>query len=365
MDFTKPDTPNPTDFKTPRFDSDDPFDFAENRRSHALAARENLESKKKEFQWQQHATQIATEVSEAAKIYLQQLEAGWGAPLVQVGPATLYEFWLQVPGYSGTVRGFSASTSQTGQIQHVSHVTSKTTSGAGCAALGCLAAGPIGAVAGATMGKKNDVRTDVEVIDNRRFEIQVVGPGVAWSYVGNYLIEDSVRSFRDLLLARSTNMDDPRSLAIGQKEVVAVKSRSTELEYMRLKEADDRLRHASASFESAWGDYEEARLSVPNDLIARWNRSSGFIRILSMILGPVLTISWIGAIVIGAILNNVNTPNIIAVAIVVGIVQLVLLAILGFYYRIEIRLLKTLPSESTVLRPIYDFLNELLIGRSS
>lgn len=360
MDLIKLNDPERNDDSSPRFYGDEPLEISEKHRTFALIARANLERKKPEVLRRQIASQAAARESDAAKIYLEQLEGGWGAPLVQVGPATLYEFRLEMPGYGGPVRGFRASTSQTGQIQHVSHVSSKTTSGAGCAALGCLAAGPVGAVAGATMGKKNDVKTQVEIIDNRRFEIQVVGPGAAWSYVGNHNIEESVRSFRDLLLARSTNTDDPKVLAIGQREVVAVKNRSTDLEYMKLQEADDRLKKAAASFESAWNRYEDVRMPVGPDLIARWKRSSVTSKIITTVLGPLFTISWIATIVVAAILKSPNTPNTIAVAILAGIVQLTSLFLLALYYRIEIRLLKTLPSEASSMQPFYRFLDRLL-----
>lgn len=359
MDFIKLNEPEPGDFNVPRFDGDDPLDLAEKHRSFVVTARENLELAKKFCQQQQHATRRSVEASEAAKLWLQQLEGGWGAPIAHVGPATLYEFWLEVPGFSGPVRGFSASTSQTGQIQHISHVKSTTTSGAGCATLGCLAGGPLGAILGATMGKKNDVRTDVQTVDNRRFEIQVIGPGVAWSHVGNHSIEDSVRRFRDGLLARSTNTDDPKVLAVGQREEVAVKDRSTDLEYMKLKDADDFLKNATTSLESAWSDYEHVRLPVRADLIARWKRCSTSAKTLAIVLGPVLTISWIAAIVIASNMNDPNSPGIIVIAVFAGILQLLALALFGSYYREEVRLVRALSSESKPLQPIYSFIDRL------
>ena len=341
------------------FDDDRRFENAERHRGYVIAARENLEWAKKAFQAQQGATKLAVEAAEAAKLWLQQLEGGWGAPIAWVGPATLYEFWLQVPGYDGPVRGFSASTSQTGQIQHISRVSSQTTSGAGCATLGCCAAGPPGAILGAILGKKNDVRTDVDVVDNRRFEIQVIGPSVAWSYVGNYSIEESVRSFRDLLIARSTNTDDPKVLALSQRDVVAVKNRSTDLEYMKLQDADDLRNQAQVSYESAWNDYESIRLPVRDDLLARWKRCTALVKIAIVLFGPVLTAGWLTSIVY-SIVSQPFPYRVIGV--VAGLLQILLLAGFVVYYRVEARLIKTLPSESPKLQSLFSFIGRFKKG---
>ncbi len=341
------------------FDDGRLFEDAERHRGYVIAARENLEWAKKAFQSQQGATKLAVQAAEAAKLWLEQLEGGWGAPIAWVGPATLYEFWLDVPGYGGPVRGFSASTSQTGQIQHVSRVSSRTTSGAGCATVGCCAGGPLGAILGAILGKTNDVRTDVDVVDNRRFEIQIIGPSVAWSYVGNYSIEDSVRSFRDLLIARSTNTDDPKVLAVSQREVVAVKNRSTDLEYMKLQDAEDLRNQAQASYESAWSDYENVRLPVRDDLIARWKRSTPLVKSLIVVFGPVLATGWIASIVYSILAQPVPYR---AIGILVGLLQILLFAGFVVYYRVEARLIKTLPSESPKLQSLFSFIERFKKG---
>lgn len=355
MDLLDLNSPDPNDYRQPQFEAEDEFDIAERYRIRVGSKRENLEKAKVFYRHRQDAAKVATQAYESAKLYLEQLRSGWGAPIAWVGPATLYEFGLTIPTYSGPLKGFSASSSQTGQIQHVSHVTSKTTSGAGCATLGCLAAGPIGAVAGATMGKKNDVRTNVQVIDNRRFEIQIIGPSVAWSHVGNYTIEESVRSFRDLLLPRSSNMDDPKVLALSQEQVVTVKNRSTDIEYTKLQEADERLRGAQYAYETAWSEFEAARLPVVTDLLARWKKSNVGMKIASVVFGPVLLLAWIAGIIFG----NPNTSPIVAIAVLAGFVQVLSVAFLGVYYRIEYRLLKTLPSESSNFESIVRFFDKL------
>jgi hypothetical protein len=335
-------------------DSRDRLDQSDRYRARLLSRRGDLENVKKLFQLQKDATKTAVQEATAARIYLEQLDGGWGAPIAGVGPATLYQFWLEIPGYSGPPKGFTASSSQTGQVQHVSRVTSKTTSGAGCATIGCLAAGPLGAILGATMGKKNDVKTDVQVIDNRRFEIQVIGPGVAWSYVGNYSIEDSVRSFRDLLLARSTTTEDPKVLAAAQREVVAVKNRSVDLEYLKLNEVENALREASESYESAWAEYEGVRLPVIADLIARWKRSSLTIKSATLLFGPVLLVSWIMTIILA-----VKPSAAYSSALLAAVLQFVVVLLSVVYYRIEIRVLKTLPSESPVYASIVQLFEKI------
>ncbi len=71
--------------------------------------------------------------------------------------------------------------------------------------------------------------------------------------------------------------------------------------------------------------------------------------------GPVLLLGWIA----GSIFGNPNTSPIVAIAVLVGIAQVLSLAFLGVYYRIEYRLLKTLPSESPKLEPVIRFFNKL------
>lgn len=357
MDLLDLKSPDPDHNKQSQFEANDELEIADQFRVRVMSHREQLEKAKMFYRHCQDTTQAAVLASDAARLYLEQLKSGWGAPIASVGPATLYEFGLTIPGYSGPLKGFSAISSQSGQIQHVSHVTSKTTSGAGCATLGCLAAGPVGAVAGATMGKKNDVRTDVQVIDNRRFEIQIIGPGVAWSYVGNYTIEESVRSFRDLLLARSTSTDDPKDLAMAQEQVVVMKSHATDLEYTKLQKADERLRSAQYAYETAWSHYESVRLPVMRDLLARWKKANIGIKIASIVFGPFLLLVWIAGLIFG----NPNNSSIVTIAALVGIAQILLLALLGAYYRIEYRLLKTLPSESPKLEAVIRFFKKLQI----
>lgn len=337
------------DGDSPSSQNDRRFEDAERHREYVILARENLRQAKKALQSQRQATNDCSRAAEEARLWLQQLEGGWGAPIASLGPATLYEFWLELPGYSGPVRGFSATLSQTGQVQHVSRVSSKTNSGAGCATVGCFLGGCPGAILGAILGKKNNVRTDVDVIDTRRFEILVTGPGVAWSYVGKGSIEDSIRNFRDLLIARSSNLDDPKVLAISQRKVVEVKNRTLDSEQMKLQDAANLLANARSQYESFWSDYETVRLPVHSDLVERWKRSPRLLRTLILLFGPVAAAGWITSIVYSIVAQP--SPYRV-IGIVTGLLHILVVALFAVYYRIETRLVKTLPSETLVLQSL-------------
>ncbi len=121
------------------------------------------------------------------------------------------------------------------------------------------------------------------------------------------------------------------------------------------READERLRGAQYAYETAWSNYESARLPVVRDLLARWKKGNIGVKIASIVFGPFLLVGWIAVLIFG----NPNTSPIVAIAVLVGIAQVLSMAFLGVYYWIEYRLLKTLPSESPKLEPVIRFFNKL------
>ena len=98
---------------------------------------------------------------------LNDLESGRGSILAELGPATLYEFWIEVPGYSGPVKGAIARLSQHGDIHQVSDVKGVTKGGLGGAVVGGVLFGPAGAIVGAVVRRKTTVNTEFHVVDGQ------------------------------------------------------------------------------------------------------------------------------------------------------------------------------------------------------
>lgn len=154
----------------------------------------------------------------SAQARLLELESGRGAYLGSVGQAVLHEFSIDVPGYSGPVRGARARTTQHGDVHSVSDVTGKTKGGLGGAVVGGLAFGPVGAVVGSNVGRKTTVQTTVRTVDRRSYELEITGPD--FTYVVEGSDADSLHAFRDLVNARGSSNEDVPSMVASQRSVV-------------------------------------------------------------------------------------------------------------------------------------------------
>lgn len=66
---------------------------------------------------------------ESACRRLEHLKGGKGPLLASKGPLEVYEFWLNVPGYSGTIKGVTARLTQYGDVQQVAEVKGKQVGG--------------------------------------------------------------------------------------------------------------------------------------------------------------------------------------------------------------------------------------------
>ncbi len=311
--------------------------IAEQHRSEVLAARDAVQSAATSLRAQQEAHAVTLQAVESARIRLAQLESGRGGPIAHAGTATLYEFWLDLPGYSGPVRGMSASLTQHGHIQQVSVVQGTSSSGCGCASLGCLTLGPLGGILGAMLGRKNEVHTNLRTVDHRQFELQVTGPGVAWSLVAAPSAEHAVRHFRNKLYERSTNTDDPQALAIMQRDILASKQGAANAEYHRCQTAEEGFRRAESELESAWDAYEAVRLPLRDDLAARWERSTVPVKLATLFLGPTLLTLWFGCIVYSAFAAN---ETLLLAGIGIGAGHLVSGLFLALYFRSRMRLVR-------------------------
>ncbi len=120
---------------------------------------------------------------ESACRRLEHLKGGKGPLLASKGPLEVYEFWLNVPGYSGTIKGVTARLTQYGDVQQVAEVKGKTSGGLGGAVIGGVIFGPVGAVVGAVASRKTTITTETHTVDSRQFELEVVGQGFAWSTI--------------------------------------------------------------------------------------------------------------------------------------------------------------------------------------
>ena len=186
---------------------------------------------------------------------LDSLKSGKGAVLANLyNMAIVYEYWIKVPGHSGVVTGATARMSQTGDVHQVSHVQSTSKSGVGGALAGglggTLVGGPLigaaGALLGNNMARKTKVNTTVSQVDTRSIELEVVGPGYAWStaYAPDAL--GKVRQFKDLVNARGSA---PQDL-----------DKQTESQEARVAELRDQMRRVTVSNDAAAQEVRTAQL---------------------------------------------------------------------------------------------------------
>lgn len=213
------------------------------------------------------AVEAAARVEEAqrsvehASARYEELDSGRGAMLATAGDAVLHEFWLSTPGYSGPVAGASARVTQHGDVHSVSDVKGTTKGGLGGAVVGGALFGPAGAVVGATVRRKTTVETTVRRVDTREYELEVLGPGFAYS--ARSVDGESFRLFRDLLNAQGSSQLDIRDLQGAQGVVLqgareefeqasAVYASAQSLEADSFRAADDAWSGCLAADSSLW-----------------------------------------------------------------------------------------------------------------
>ena len=138
-----------------------------------MAAQSDYENKKK------YLEKIKIKIKQAIQRE-QELRSGRGGLLGMECSVKVYEFWLELPGYSGPIQGASAQILQHGSLSQVGDVTSKSKSGLAGGIVGGLLLGPVGAAAGVLATRKNEVSTQVREVDTRKLEFVVQGPGYAW-----------------------------------------------------------------------------------------------------------------------------------------------------------------------------------------
>ena len=213
--------------------------------------------------------QTSSQALQKASDRLAVLESGRGMQLESLNGASLCEFWIDVPGYSGPVRGATARITRTGDIQHVSEVTGSTKSGLGGAVAGGLLLGPVGAIVGNNMARKTTVQTKVRQVDTRQSELEVVGPGFAWSVRQSGSESDKLSRFRDLVNARGACTEDVHALV--EPESVRVEGLRRDLHALSLEyeAAVSCAGQANAAYEQLCGTYRAERCS-PLDWMRAW-----------------------------------------------------------------------------------------------
>lgn len=170
---------------------------------------------------------------------LAALRSGKGSVLANLyNMAVVYEYWIEVPGYSGRVAGSTARMSQTGDLHSVSHVegTSKSgfggavAGGVGGALVGGALLGAAGAILGNNMARKTKVTTTVKQVDTRQLDLEVVGSGYAWSSAFAHDAIGKVRQFKDVVNARGSAEDDLAQQTMLQQDRVAEAQRKSHVD---------------------------------------------------------------------------------------------------------------------------------------
>jgi hypothetical protein len=233
---------------------------------------------------------------------LAALESGRGSRLTSFGEATVYEFWIEVPGYSGPVRGASARLTQHGDIQHVSEVKGKTKGGLGGAVVGGALLGPVGAVVGAVATRKTKVTTEVKQVDTRQFELELSGPGFAWATTQGPGSAPAMQKIRDTVNARGSSSEDVKALASAQAERVEAYRTDVETAAATSASAVGLAGDAGAAYDRAWNEYAEARLPFADEMRGRWSQSKALHRAGVILVFPVLLLALLG--VLGVAISN-------------------------------------------------------------
>src|SRR5690349_16955774 len=102
-------------------------------------------------------TSIVTAIGEELKhatSRLDELKSGRGKKLASATDIEVFEFWLSIPGYKGSIQKAKAELTTHGSLQHVSNVSSTSKSGLGGGIVGGLILGPVGAAAGVLATRK-------------------------------------------------------------------------------------------------------------------------------------------------------------------------------------------------------------------
>lgn len=223
-----------------------------------------------------------------------ELKSGRGKKLASAPDIEVFEFWLSIPGYRGSIQKAKAEMTLHGSLQHVSNVSSTSKSGLGGGIVGGLIFGPLGAAAGVLATRKSKVSTQVQQVDTRQVELQITGPGYAWSVLAHSGYAEKFRELRDLINAYGSS---PNIIQDSLREQIAAvnllqEKLAKQQAYLQLaaKEADER----SVAYEITKKEFTNTRLPLFTDLKFRWQCLSDLWQWMAILSGPVLLVILAG-----------------------------------------------------------------------
>jgi gas vesicle protein len=237
-----------------------------------------------------------------ATVRVSELQSGKGKSLASASEIEVFEFWLSIPGYQGSIQSAKAEVTLHGSLQHVSNVSSTSKSGLGGGIVGGLVFGPLGAAAGVLATRKSKVSTHVQKIDTRQVELQITGPGYAWSVLAHSGYAETFRKLRDLINAYGSSVKNIQdSLREQIKKVDSLKEKLTRLKaglHVAAKEAEER----KLAYDTTRKDFISTRLPLLMDLKFRWECLSIFWQWVAIFCGPVVLVILAGVTVYARIM---------------------------------------------------------------
>ncbi|MCY1429251.1 hypothetical protein D9M71_451610 [compost metagenome] len=181
-----------------------------------------------------------------------------------------------------------------GSLQHVSNVSSTSKSGLSGGIVGGLVLGPLGAAAGVLATRKNKVSTHIQRIDTRQVELQIAGPGYAWSVMAHSGYADKFREIRDLINAQGSYAKGIQDSLRAQTQTVSLlQEKSSNLkEHLEVvaKEAEER----KLAYSEIKKDFTNTKLPLITDLKFRWECLPNLWQWLAILFGPALLIILAG-----------------------------------------------------------------------
>lgn len=247
---------------------------------------------------------------------LADLKTGFGNKIISSHKVEVYEFWLNIPGYSGSIEGAKAQLVTHGSLEHVSNVSNETKSGLTGAVIGGVLLGPLGAAAGVLATRKNKITTRVDRVDTRQVELQIQGPGYAWSTVAPLNAADTFRVIRDSINAAGSN---PKSLNEAQREQ-GLLLKALQADYLthhgRLIDAANEVAECRQMYEVHKEDFLTSRQPLVGDIRDRIGLLPKYLQWLGLLMGPVLLVILAATITYARITDSswVNELLVVAVA---------------------------------------------------
>lgn len=141
------------------------------------------------------------------------------------------------------------------------------------------------------------MKTEVKQVDTRTFELEITGPGFAWSTVAGPAAESSFMQFRDTVNARGSSTDDVGAFTAAQTAHVAALGQSSEQAALTAQSAASTATDLAAEYDGAWSAYANARLPLVQELACRWATSPIPSRAGIIVAGPTILlalVAWLG-----------------------------------------------------------------------